>query len=353
MKEELEKLYKQARKEISEAEDAQQLESARIKYLGRKGSLTSLLRSTKDLPPDQRPSFGKRANEVKAELEAVFNDRKKDLASTDHFNVSSYKKVKSGQSDLSASISVNLDVTLPGFRPGRGGIHPVNRMLNEMVRVFEGMGYSVASGPEVELDEYNFTRLNFPPDHPARDMQDTFFVSDDVVLRTHTSPVQIRAMESAKPPFRIVSPGKVYRHDRDPSHSPMFFQLEGFVVDKRISMADLKGALTAFAREIFDEDTPVRFRPSFFPFTEPSAEMDIGCIFCDNRGCRMCKYTGWIEILGSGMIHPQVLRNVGADPFEWTGFAFGMGVERIAILKYGIEPISTFFENDLRFLRQF
>jgi len=334
VKEELEKLREQALEKIKRAEDPNLLQSIRVKYLGRKGMLTSLLRGTKDLPPEERPAFGKRANEIKSELEAALERRKSDIE-------------KAGEEGEA------LDVTLPGFRPGRGGIHPVVRMLGEMVRVFEGMGFSVASGPEVELDDYNFTRLNFPPDHPARDMQDTFFVSDDVVLRTHTSPVQIRTMESSRPPFRIISPGKVYRHDRDPSHSPMFFQLEGFVVDKRISMADLKGALTAFARNIFDEDTPVRFRPSFFPFTEPSAEMDIGCIFCENRGCRMCKHTGWIEILGSGMIHPQVLRNVGIDPFEWIGFAFGMGVERIAILKYGIEPISTFFENDLRFLRQF
>lgn len=334
MKEELEKLRERALEEIERADDPALLQSIRVRYLGRKGSLTSLLRGAGDLPPEDRPAFGKKANEIKSELESAFEKRKSRLESD-------------------AEQGERLDVTLPGFRPERGSVHPVTRMLNETVRVFEGMGFSVAYGPEVELDDYNFTRLNFPPDHPARDMQDTFFVSDDVVLRTHTSPVQIRTMESSRPPFRIVSPGKVYRHDRDPSHSPMFFQLEGFVVDERISMADLKGALAAFAREIFDEDTPVRFRPSFFPFTEPSAEMDIGCVFCRNRGCRMCKYTGWIEILGSGMIHPQVLRNVGIDPFEWIGFAFGMGVERIAILKYGIEPISTFFENDLRFLRQF
>ncbi len=335
MKQELEKLRDKAIAAVEAADDEPGLQALRVKYLGRKGSLTALLRSTGKLLPEERPAFGKRANEIKAEIETAIASRSTILAA--------------GEKETGAE----LDVTLPGFRAERGTIHPIARMLNEMTEVFTGMGFEVAVGPEVELDKYNFTLLNFPPDHPARDMQDTFFVSKDVVLRTHTSPVQIRAMETRKPPMRIISPGKVYRHDRDTSHSPMFFQLEGFVVDKRISMADLKGALTVFAQRIFSEDTPVRFRPSFFPFTEPSAEVDIGCIFCGGEGCRMCKQTGWIEILGSGMIHPQVLRNVGIDPNEWIGFAFGMGVERIAILKYGIEPIATFFENDLRFLRQF
>jgi len=335
VKEQLENLREEALAAIGKADDGSAMETLRVKYLGRKGSLTAMLRNTGKLSPEDRPAFGKKANEIKAEIEAAIESRSAEL--------------ESGEVEATEK----LDVTLPGFRAGRGAIHPIRIMLDEMIEVFAGMGYEVAVGPEVELDEYNFTRLNFPPDHPARDMQDTFFVSEDVVLRTHTSPVQIRAMENRKPPMRLISPGKVYRHDRDTSHSPMFFQLEGFVVGKNISMADLKGTLTVFAQRIFSEDTRLRFRPSFFPFTEPSAEVDIECIFCRGDGCRMCKQTGWIEILGSGMIHPQVLRNVGIDPYEWIGFAFGMGVERIAILKYGIEPISTFFENDLRFLRQF
>ena len=335
MKEDLENLRTDALAAIGAAADEELLQAIRVKYLGRKGALTSMLRSTGSLDLADRPEFGKRANEVKKELEAAVESRSKALAA--------------GFEECGEA----LDVTLPGVRARRGSIHPITSMMNEMIAVFTGMGFEVATGPEVELDSYNFTQLNFPLDHPARDMQDTFFVSSDTVLRTHTSPVQIRAMESKKPPFRVISPGKVYRHDRDTSHSPMFFQLEGFVVDKRISMGDLKGTLTAFAQRIFSSDTPLRFRPSFFPFTEPSAEVDIGCIFCHGDGCRMCKFSGWIEILGAGMIHPQVLRNVGIDPWEWIGFAFGMGVERIAILKYGVEPISTFFENDLRFLRQF
>lgn len=335
MKEQLEKLREDALTAIKAAEDDSGLQAIRVKYLGRKGDLTALLRSMGSLNPEERPGFGKRANDIKAELETALDKRTADLIA--------------GKEERGGAI----DVTLPGFRAQRGTIHPITAMLDEMIEFFTGLGYEVATGPEVELDEYNFGQLNFPEDHPARDMQDTFFVSKDVLLRTHTSPVQIRTMEARKPPLRIISPGKVYRHDRDLSHSPMFFQLEGFIVDKRISLADLKGTLTAFARHIFSPDTPVRFRPSFFPFTEPSAEVDIGCIFCQGDGCRMCKGSGWIEILGSGMIHPQVLRNVGIDPNEWIGFAFGMGVERIAILKYGIEPIATFFENDLRFLRQF
>jgi phenylalanyl-tRNA synthetase alpha chain len=335
VKEQLEKLRQDALAEIKAAKDASGLQAIRVKYLGRKGDLTTLLRSTGSLKPEERPAFGKRANEIKAELEAALDFKAADLTAQQ------------------AEQSEAIDVTLPGFRPQRGTIHPITRMLDEMIEFFAGLGYEVAVGPEVELDKYNFAQLNFPEDHPARDMQDTFFVSKDVLLRTHTSPVQIRTMEARKPPLRVISPGKVYRHDRDLSHSPMFFQLEGFIVDKHISLADLKGTLTAFAKHIFSPDTPVRFRPSFFPFTEPSAEVDIGCIFCHGEGCRMCKQTGWIEILGSGMIHPQVLRNVGIDPNEWIGFAFGMGVERISILKYGIEPIATFFENDLRFLKQF
>jgi len=335
VKRELEKVRDDALAAIDDAADEKALDEIRIKFLGRKGALTTLLRGTRQIAPEERPAFGKRANEVKREIGAAIDDKVVRLAE---------KGDETGE---------RLDVTLPGLKSRRGTLHPITGVMNEMIDVFAGMGYKVAVGPEIELDDYNFTRLNFPIDHPARDMQDTFFVSKDKLLRTHTSPVQIRTMETQKPPFRVISPGKVYRHDRDTSHSPMFFQLEGFVVDKKIGMGDLKGSLTAFAQKIFSADTPVRFRSSFFPFTEPSAEVDIGCIFCKGEGCRMCKQSGWIEILGSGMIHPKVLRNVGIDPNEWIGFAFGMGVERIAILKHGIEPISTFYENDLRFLRQF
>lgn len=318
---------------------ANDIENLRVKYLGRKGALTALLRSTRDLPPEERPEFGRRTNEVKRELEEAFARKLAGLQS-------------SGGDDDEIS-GKKLDVTLPGIRPGTGTIHPITRALNEMISIFSTMGYRVAKGPEVEWDKYNFTLLNFPENHPARDMQDTFFVSEDIVLRTHTSPVQIRAMLEKKPPFRIISPGKVYRRDRDTSHSPMFFQLEGFVVDEGVSMADLKGTLAEFVRGYFGPETDVRLRPSFFPFTEPSAELDISCVLCGGDGCRMCKMTGWLEILGAGMIHPQVLKNVDIDPERWTGFAFGTGIERPAILKYGIEPISTFYENDLRFLKQF
>jgi len=342
----LEKLCSNALAEIKAAASGDDLKNLRIRYLGRKGALTALLRTMGDMSAEERPAFGKRANEVKSELEDAISRRETTLAAQ-------------GAGERAEK---PLDVTLPGLRPRSGSIHPLMQVLNRMIEIFTSMGYEVAVGPEVEFDKYNFSLLNFPDNHPARDMQDTFFISrtgtagsapTDMLLRTHTSPVQIRAMEKRKPPMRVISPGKVYRHDRDASHSPMFFQLEGFIVDKTVSLADLKGTLTAFVREFFGKGARLRFRPSFFPFTEPSAEVDISCMICGGAGCRMCKQTGWLEILGSGMIHPQVLRNVGINPEEWTGFAFGMGVERISILKYGVEPIATFLENDLRFLKQF
>jgi phenylalanyl-tRNA synthetase alpha chain len=246
-----------------------------------------------------------------------------------------------------------VDLTLPGRRPPFGSVHPLTRVHDEIVSIFVGLGFSVAEGPEIESDYYNFEALNLPPDHPARDMQDTFYLSQDTLLRTHTSPVQIRTMQAQKPPVRIICPGKVYRRDADITHSPQFTQFEGLAVDRDISMADLKGTLELFALEMFGPRSKIRFRPSFFPFTEPSAEVDVLCFLCGGDGCRVCKQSGWLEILGSGMVHPQVLRNVGYDPEEVTGWAFGMGVERIAMLKYGVDDIRLFFENDLRFLRQF
>jgi phenylalanyl-tRNA synthetase alpha chain len=249
--------------------------------------------------------------------------------------------------------SDRLDVTVPGFFIPFGHLHPTSKVLDEIIDVFLSLGFSIEEGPEVESDYYNFEALNFPRDHPARDMQDTFYISDDIVLRTHTSPVQIRVMEKNKPPLKVIVPGKVYRCDADVSHTPMFQQLEGFIVDEKISMSDLKGVLEVFAHEIFGTDTPVRFRPSFFPFTEPSAEVDIGCVICRGSGCKVCKNTGWLEVLGAGMINPRVFEKVGYDPEQVSGFAFGMGIERITMLKYGIDDIRLFFENDIRFLEQF
>jgi len=249
--------------------------------------------------------------------------------------------------------SQTVDISLPGVIRERGTRHPVVKVMGEILEIFGGMGFSVKQGPEVERDYYNFEALNFPKDHPARDMQDTFYVDEDIVLRTHTSPVQVRAMENQDPPLRIASPGRVYRHDYDVSHSPMFHQVEGFMVDEGIAFSDLKGVLVEFIHQFFGKDIPVRFRPSFFPFTEPSAEVDMGCVMCRGKGCRVCSDTGWVEILGSGMIHPEVFRFVGYDPQKYSGFAFGMGVERVAMLHYGIDDIRLLFENDVRFLRQF
>ena len=334
----LKALHKEALEAFKEARGKTAIEEVKNRYLGRKGILTLPLRQTGSLPKEDRPRIGKLANEIKEEL----------------LSLSAKLLEKTGtREEAERPEEGMLDVTLPGLRTPRGTIHPITQVLGQMIDIFKGMGFEVAEGPEVELDYYNFSALNFPPNHPARDMQDTFFISDEVVLRTHTSPVQIRTMEDRDPPLRVISPGKVYRCDKDPTHSPMFFQLEGFMVDRKVSIGDLKGLLTVFVGEIFDPGTRLRFRPSFFPFTEPSAEVDISCIFCKGKGCEMCKDSGWLEILGAGMIHPNVLKNVGYDPEDWTGLAFGMGVERIAILKYGISPIHTFFENDLRFLRQF
>ncbi|HLC41826.1 MAG TPA: phenylalanine--tRNA ligase subunit alpha [Methylomirabilota bacterium] len=328
-----------ALEELARARSSQDVEQVRVKYLGKKGALTFLLRSVPKLPATERPVVGREANEAKAEIESEIERRLAEWKAEEH--------------RLKLQVE-QIDLTLPGRRPPLGTIHPLNRVLDEIIEIFLGLGFAIAEGPEVESDFYNFEALNIPKDHPARDMQDTFYLSGDVLLRTHTSPVQIRTMMAQRPPVRIIVPGRVYRRDiPDTSHSPVFHQVEGLAVDRAISMGDLKGTLALFAREMFGGDAEVRFRPSFFPFTEPSAEVDVRCFICRGEGCRVCSQSGWLEILGSGMVHPQVLRNVGYDPEEVTGWAFGMGVERIAMLKYGIDDIRLFFEGDLRFLAQF
>ena len=328
----------EATADLARATASAELEAVRVKYLGRQGELTGLLRSLPSLPAAERPAVGREANLLKGEIERALEDR---LA-----------QARADERRL-AREKDRVDLTLPGRRPPWGARHPLTLVHDEIVSIFMGLGFSVAEGPEIETDYYNFTVLNLPADHPARDMQDTFYLSQDLLLRTHTSPVQARTMEAQRPPVRVICPGRVYRRDvADVTHSPMFHQVEGLAVDTNVSMADLKGTLERFARQMFGPDSGVRFRPSFFPFTEPSAEVDIRCFFCAGAGCRVCK-DGWLEILGSGMVHPQLLRNVGYDPEEVTGWAFGMGIERVAMLKYGIDDIRLFFENDLRFLSQF
>jgi phenylalanyl-tRNA synthetase alpha chain len=331
-------LAQDARTAVASARSAAELEQVRIRFLGRQGELTQLLRSLGTLPAAERPLVGGAANEVKRELEALLETRLADAA---------------GRERRETRRRLRPDLTLPGRRPPQGTVHPLTRVHDEIVTIFQGLGFSVAEGPEIETDYYNFEALNFPPDHPARDTQDTFFLPGARLLRTHTSPVQIRVMKEQRPPVRIVVPGRVYRRDvADPSHSPVFHQVEGLAVDRHTSMADLRGTLELFAQQMFGPRSRIRFRPSFFPFTEPSAEVDVLCFLCGGEGCRTCRQSGWLEILGSGMVHPQVLRNVGYDPEEVTGWAFGMGIDRVAMLKYGIDDIRLLFENDLRFLRQ-
>jgi phenylalanyl-tRNA synthetase alpha chain len=335
---ELEVLREQAEAELRKAGSEEEFQAIRTRYLGRKGLLTGLLRNIANVAPGDRPQFGKDCNEVKETLAAGIDKLLDGLASSRKERV---------------TLRERIDVTLPGRAVRHGRLHPVTQIREEICRIFAGLGFSVVEGPEIELDYYNFEALNIPKDHPARDMQDTFYVEDNIVLRTHTSPVQVRIMEKTKPPVRILSPGRVYRRDSDVSHTPMFHQIEGLLVDRGITFGDLKGVLTVFLRQMFGEDTALRFRPSFFPFTEPSAEVDIRCVMCRGRGCRVCGQTGWLEILGSGIVDPEVFRNVGYDPEEFTGFAFGLGLERIAMLKFGISDIRLFYENDLRFLEQF
>jgi phenylalanyl-tRNA synthetase alpha chain len=324
--------------EIAGARSTSELEQVRVQVLGRSGALTTLLRGLGSLPAAERPTVGQEANRVKQALESALRAR---------------LEVLEAEERQRARQAERLDLTLPGRYVEPGTVHPITRVQDEIIDIFEGLGFSVAEGPEVELDYYNFAALNFPDDHPARDMQDTFHLSADTLLRTHTSPVQIRTMRAQPPPVRVICPGKVYRRDDDITHSPMFHQVEGLAVDTDITMGDLKGTLELFAQEMFGPRSRIRFRPSFFPFTEPSAEVDVVCFLCGGNGCRVCKQDGWLEILGSGMVHPNVLRNVGYDPEAVMGWAFGMGVERVAMLKYGIDDIRLFFENDLRFLAQF
>jgi phenylalanyl-tRNA synthetase alpha chain len=328
----------EARAAIGAAASSAELEAIRIRYLGRSGEVTQILKSLGTLPPEERREVGAAANEAKRELEALLDARLQTARAAERRRQRERERP---------------DLTLPGRRPPRGVVHPLMRVREEIVTIFTGLGFSVAEGPQIETDAYNFEALNIPRDHPARDMQDTFYLSPETLLRTHTSPVQIRTMRAQKPPVRIICPGVVYRRDADITHSPMFHQVEGLAVDRDVTMADLKGTLDLFAREMFGPRSKIRFRPSFFPFTEPSAEVDVVCFLCAGAGCRVCKQSGWLEILGSGMVHPQVLKNVGYDPEEVTGWAFGMGIERIAMLKYGVDDIRLFFDNDLRFLSQF
>ena len=331
----IEQIHQDALKELESASDTESIKAISIRYLGRKGAVTQFLRNISNLPEEIRPEAGKKANETKNILDVLFKNVLKEL------ETSSWKT------------DDQIDVSLPGRVTPRGSLHPITQITQKICDIFIRLGFDVAEGPEVETDYYNFEALNIPKNHPARDMQDTFYISDNIVLRTHTSPTQPRIMEKQNPPVRIVAPGKVYRCDSDLTHTPMFHQVEGLLVDKNISFGDLKGILTTFVHQMFDPETSLRFRPSFFPFTEPSAEVDIRCVICRGEGCRVCSKTGWLEVLGSGMVHPAVFENVGYDTTQYTGFAFGMGVERIAMLKYGIDDIRKYFENDLRFLRQF
>ncbi|WP_371369603.1 Phenylalanine--tRNA ligase alpha subunit [Sporomusa rhizae] len=340
MEQELKLLRETALKELSQIAGKEALNELKVKYLGKKGLLTAVLRGLGALSPEERPRVGQIVNEIRNELEQIIADKSETIK----------------QEELTSKLaSETIDVTLPGRRNVLGHLHPLTLTLNRIKDTFMRMGFEIAEGPEVEQDYYNFEALNLPQDHPARDMQDSFYITKEFLLRTHTSPVQVRTMQSAEPnqPIRIIAPGKVYRRDYDATHSPMFQQVEGLVIDKGISFADLKGTLELFCKEIFGNRVNIRLRPSFFPFTEPSAEVDISCVMCEGKGCRVCSGTGWLEILGSGMVHPRVLEMSNFDPAKVSGFAFGMGVERIAMLTYGIDDLRLFFDNDMRFLRQF
>ena len=338
MKEELENFQKEGLNSLSQATTEKGVNEVRVKILGKKGGLTQLLKLLGTLPESERREIGKRANQIKEELETKIEETLQLIREREREEALEKEKV---------------DVTLPGRRIPLGKRHPITQILDEIIDIFSRLGFEVVEGPEVELDYYNFEALNIPRGHPAREMQATFFISDEVVLRTHTSPMEVRTMEKQSPPVRIISPGPVYRCDSDPTHSPMFHQVEGLLVDRGVTFADLKGVLTVFVHQMFGKKTKLRFRPSFFPFTEPSAEVDIECFICGGKGCGVCSNTGWLEILGSGMTDPAVFKFVHYNPEEVTGFAFGMGVERIAMLKFGINDIRLFFMNDLRFLRQF
>ena len=333
-----EALVHEAEREAKRLQTSEAAHACKAKYLGKKGLLADVMKQLSALPPEERKSVGKVANTIKEQLEGIFD--------------AALKRLEQEALDKSLETS-GVDVTRPARERWLGTLHPLTRTTFRIIEVFQSLGFVIADGPEIEHDFYNFEALNFPKDHPARDMQDTFFASPDVLLRTHTSPVQIRTMLDRKPPVRIICPGKVYRCDADITHSPMFHQVEGLWVDQRVSMADLKGVLRAFAERLFGRHTKVRLRPSYCPFVEPGAEVDVTCVLCGGKGCRVCKQTGWLEILGAGMVHPNVLTAVGYNPEEVRGFAFGMGVERIAMLLHGVDDIRLFFDNDIRFLRQF
>ena len=339
MKQQLEEIKSRAAAALANAKLPQEIDELRVRFLGKKGELTGILKQMGKLSPEERPVIGQLANEVRSWIETDIETR--------------LTEIKASQ--MAARLeSEKLDVTLPGKRPQFGAKHPLSIVLDEIKEIFIGMGFEIADGPEVETDYYNFEALNIPKDHPARDTQDTFYINDNILLRTQTSPVQVRVMEQKKPPIRIISPGRVYRSDAlDATHSPLFHQIEGLVVDKGITFADLKGTLETFIKRLYGEDSVVRFRPHHFPFTEPSAEVDVQCFNCHGEGCRLCKGEGWIEILGCGMVHPTVLSNCGIDPEVYSGFALGMGLERVVMRRYNIDDIRLFYENDVRFLKQF
>ncbi len=339
MKEQLNQILSQALGQVSSVTSQQELEAARVKFLGKKGELTGILRGMGKLSAEERPVIGQLANEVRAQIEQAIEKAQQDMA----------------QRLIAAKLEKEqIDVTMPGQKVLLGKQHPLNTVLHELYDIFTGMGFSIAEGPEVEYDYYNFEALNIPKNHPARDTQDTFYINDNIVLRTQTSPMQVRTMEKQRPPIRVIAPGRVYRSDAvDATHSPVFHQIEGLVVDKGITMGDLKGTLEVFAKRLYGEDTGVRFRPHHFPFTEPSAEMDVTCFKCHGKGCPLCKGEGYIEILGCGMVHPKVLRGCDIDPEVYSGFAFGIGLERIVMQRYKIDDLRLFYENDLRFLTQF
>ena len=339
MKEKIQQIKENAIAEIKSADNLKALDDVRVKYSGKKGELTLVLRGMGGLSPEERPVIGALVNEVRDELEKLITEKEKELK-----RLEIEKKL----------LTENIDVTMPSKKSKVGSLHPIMQIIDEVEEIFLGMGYQIADGPEVEKAIYNFDKLNTPKDHPARDVQDTFYITDDIVLRSQTSPVQARVMENNQPPIKIICPGKVYRSDAvDPTHSPVFHQIEGLVIDKNISMADLKGTLEMFAKKCLGPNTKIRFRPHHFPFTEPSAEADVSCFVCGGKGCRVCKNEGWIELLGCGVVHPNVLENCGIDSKEYTGFAFGFGVERIAMAKYGIDDMRLLYENDQRFLKQF
>ena len=331
-------ILQQSLQQLAEIQSLAELDLLRVHYLGKKGVFTERMKELGKLPPEQRREAGQAVNLVRDSFQAALEEKKLELES------------KALDARLASEA---IDVSLPGRGQGGGGLHPVTLTLRRIARLFENVGFAVVEGPEIEDDYHNFEALNIPASHPARAMHDTFYFDEHTLLRTHTSPVQVRVMETGKPPLRIIAPGRVYRCDSDLTHTPMFHQVEGFLVDESVSFADLKGILYEFLRLFFEKDIQVRFRPSYFPFTEPSAEVDIECVICGGVGCRVCKQSGWLEVMGCGMIHPRVFEYVGIDPESWSGFAFGMGVERLAMLRYGINDLRMFFENDLRFLHQF